>query len=264
MKAILLYIGKDNPNQFHLDLVKRICNVLNFELILIERLPPPTLNPILEIYQLIRLAKLPRADLYFCEGLQGTFYIARELGIINRDAKTVNIIAEPLLFLKDSPNIKWWLLSKLPILKRILGYFLQKNTLNIIIGDMYIKLLIKDFKINSYIKIPAGINDKLYNKLRNLKPNLKSNKVLILASLSSYDRIKWKGIDLARKALDEVVKVYPKVELEVIGYCLPEIKEQYSTKYFKFIGFKKDLDKELGNYSLSYHWDLEMHFLFPH
>jgi glycosyltransferase involved in cell wall biosynthesis len=217
---------------------------------LIERLPPPELNPISEVRELNKMAKLPKADLYFCEGLQGTFYLARSFGVIPKSSKTINILAEPLAFLDFPQNAKWRLLRH-KFAKRLLSKYLNQNTLNIIIGSMYTKLLKNDFKIKNYIEMPAGINNLLFDKLVKIRPDLSSNKIVILASLTSPERVKWKGIDIARKAMDEIVKVAPKVKLEVIGEYLPEVKQEYETDYFRFLGFKKDLKKELENYSLA-------------
>jgi glycosyltransferase involved in cell wall biosynthesis len=239
------------PHYFHLSLVKKICKELNWTLALVQRLPPPSLNPISELKMVYDLSKLPDADIYFIEGLQGTFYLARWLGIINKNKKTINIIAEPLVFLEDPPNVKWRLLKNVPLLKSSLKKALNENSLNIIVGGMYTEILTKEFKIKSYIEIPAGIEDNQYNVLKEVKPNLKSNKIVIIASLLSKDRVKWKGIDFAREVMDKVTKINPNLKLEVIGDYLPEIKKEYETEYFKFLGFKKDLTLILKEYSLA-------------
>jgi glycosyltransferase involved in cell wall biosynthesis len=241
------------PHHFHLSLVKKICKELNWNLALVQRLPPPSLNPISELKMVYDLSKLPDADIYFIEGLQGTFYLARWLGIINKNKKTINIIAEPLFFLENPPNIKWWLLKNITFFKSLLSKALAKNSLNIIIGDMYIRILRREFKVKSYITIPVGIENRLYNALKQIKPDLRSNKIVIVANLLSKDRIKSKGIDLARMVMDKVIKINPKLKLEVIGDYLPEIRKKYETEYFRFLGFKKggDLISALKDYSLA-------------
>jgi glycosyltransferase involved in cell wall biosynthesis len=251
MNAIFFYIGEKKPHHFHLSIARKICKEMNCTLRLIRRLPPPSLNPISEIKQLYDISKLPSADIYFIEGLQGTFYLARWFGIIDKNKKTINIIAEPLIFLEDPSNIKWWLLKNITIFKSMLKKALKENSLNIIIGNMYIETFKKEFGINNYIGMPAGIADHLYNSLKKIRPNLSSNKIVILASLLSKDRIKWKGIDLARVIMDEVVKINPNLTLEVIGEYLPEIKREYETKYFRFVGFKRNLVSSLKDYALA-------------
>jgi len=251
MNAIFFYIGEKKPHHFHLSIARKICKEMNCTLRLIRRLPPPSLNPILEIKQLYDISKLPSADIYFIEGLQGTFYFARWLGIIDKNKKTINIIAEPLASLEDPPNVKWKLLKNVPLLQSLLKKALNENSLNIIIGRMYTEILTKEFKIKSYIEMPAGIEDNRYNALKKIKPNLKSNKIVIIANLLSKDRVKWKGIDFAREVMDKATKINPNLKLEVIGDYLPEIKRGYETEYFKFLGFKKDLTLTLKEYSLA-------------
>ena len=251
MNAIFFYIGEKKPHHFHLSIARKICKEKNYTLKLIRRLPPPSLNPVLEIKQLYGLSKLQSADIYFIEGLQGTFYLARWLGIIDKNKKTINIIAEPLIFLEDPPNVKWWLLKNIPIFKSMLKKALKENSLNIIVGNMYFETLKKEFGVDHYVGMPAGIADHLYISLKKIRPNLSSNKIVMLASLLSKDRIKWKGIDLARAIMDKVVKINPNLKLEVIGEYLPEIKEEYETEYFRFLGFKRNLVSSLKDYALA-------------
>jgi len=147
-------------------------------------------------------------DVYFCEGTYIIPALAKKLGLLNKNAKIINILATLLLY-----YIK---IGKIRGLKKHLAIWLLREVdLFIPVSKMEDEIL-KEFlpDAKSIVVYPKPKKEIAEDLIKDKKmPALNSHKILSIGSFSAF----YKGMDLVYSAFKMVRKKIPDTELFIVG-----------------------------------------------
>jgi glycosyltransferase involved in cell wall biosynthesis len=203
MKVLFLYY---DPHYAHAEMAK----ALHADFYPAPKLRSDSSNMIIGGLQIIKsVITLPKNyDVYFCEGTYIIPALARKLGILNRKAKIVNILASPFLYYTKIGRIKG-------IRKKFALWLLKEVDLFVSVGKMEDKIL-KEILPNakSIVVYPKPKKEVVTALTKDTRiPNLNSYKLLIIGTNSAY----YKGVDIVYEAFKIVKKEFPKAELFIVG-----------------------------------------------
>jgi glycosyltransferase involved in cell wall biosynthesis len=206
MKVLFLYY---DPHYAHAEMAK----ALHADFYPAPKLRSDSSNIIIGGLQIVKsVLTLPKNyDVYFCEGTYIIPALARKLGILNRKAKIVNILASPFLYYTKIGRIKG-------IRKKFALWLLKEVDLFVSVGKMEDKIL-KEILPNakSIVVYPKPKKEVVTALTKDTRiPNLSSYKLLIIGTNSAY----CKGVDIVYEAFKIVKKEFPKAELFIVGKML--------------------------------------------
>lgn len=155
-------------------------------------------------------------DIFFCEGVREPLLFMKWFSLIRPPKKLITLMAnETLYFLSVK---KYGRLAEF-----IMKSFLKKCDSLICIGKYQAELAGKLFPEAKIYTIFNGIPSSRMTLLQNIKPDLESNKILVIANCASISRMHYKGLDLAVETFNLVLSKVKDIELHIIGECSKEV-----------------------------------------
>ncbi|MEM3245935.1 MAG: glycosyltransferase, partial [Candidatus Micrarchaeaceae archaeon] len=202
-KVLFLYY---DPHPFHAKMAKSVGSVFYAA----PKLKSESSNMFTGGIDIIKaVIDLPKNyDIYLCEGTYIIPAIAKRFGMLNKNAKIVNILASPMLYYIKTGLIKG-------LRKRFALSLLKNVDLFVSIGameDEFLKEILPT--AHSFISYPS-INKKLLTKIikTKTKPDLYNKKIIAVGTHDAY----YKGMDIIIEAFRIVKNKYPDTTLEIVG-----------------------------------------------
>jgi glycosyltransferase involved in cell wall biosynthesis len=192
-------------------------------------------NTIKSMTSLVHLPK--NYDIYLIEGNFITPIIARKLRLIQKNAKIIKYLGEPIFYRLLNGQTKG-------IKKKILDYFLKDVDAFICHGDWQVELLTKYLPNAKKMMVYTPILPEVFEHFTvdNKLPDLNSHNILLIGNGTQQSRVKYKGLDLAVNSVETVRKTYPDTKLNIIGKWDKKTLEEYKKYGFvKFLGYVPDL-----------------------
>jgi len=240
MKTLFLYY---DPHYAHAEMAK----ALNADFYPAPKLRSESSNILLGGLSIFKAVfTLPKNyDVYFCESTYIIPALARKLGLLNKKAMIVNILASPLLYYIKVGKIKG-------IRKQFALWLLKEVDLFISIGKMEDEIL-KEILPNakSIVTYPKPKKEVITSLLKDKRmPNLNSHRILTIGTNSAY----YKGIDIVYEAFKRVKKEFPDAELFIVGK-MPDLSNyvECNEKGVHCLGYVEDLGMVIKNSALYVH-----------
>jgi len=240
MKVLFFYYG---PHYAHAEMAK----VLHADFYPAPKLRSESRNTVVVGLGIAKsVLTLPKNyEVYFCEGTYVIPALARKLGLLNKNAKIVNILGDFLLYSIKTNRIKG-------IRKKFALWLLKEVDLFIAVSKMENELL-KEFLPNakSIVMYPKPKKEVIKILIKDTKlPDLDSHKILTIGSGSTYN----KGIDIVYKAFKLVKKEFPDAELFIVGN-IPDLPKyiNYNEGGVHCLGYVENLKKVIKNSALYVH-----------
>lgn len=155
-------------------------------------------------------------DIFFSEGVREPLVIRKWLGLFRRNQKLIALMAnENLYFIYTNKYGR-------------MVNFLMKSFLNncdalICIGKYQTELAHKLFPHTKTYTIFNGIPSTRMTLLQNIRPDIESNKILVIANCASISRMYYKGLDLTFEVFNYCLKVDQNIELHIAGDCSADV-----------------------------------------
>jgi len=181
----------------------------------------------------------PKDKNYLCEG---TFYVPallRKFGLLKRK-KIITLIASPLAYYLASGKTRG--------IKRWLVLWLLKEVDGIVAVSEFEYKLIKSIINKPIVTAYPPMDQRLYSKLRKIKPNLNSHRIIFIGNGPDWY---YKGIDLLIESFLKAKKEIPYLELYIIGKW--KIKPEWQVYGVHFLGNVKSIIPYLKKSSLCVH-----------
>lgn len=155
-------------------------------------------------------------DVFFCEGVREPLLFMNWFKLIKPPKQTIALMAnETLYFLSVK---KYGILAEF-----IMTSFLKKCDSLICIGKYQADLASKLLPYAKIYTIFNGIPSTRMTLLQNINPDLKSNKILVIANCASITRMHYKGLDLAVETFNLISCKFNEIELHIVGECSKEV-----------------------------------------
>ena len=215
MKTLFLYY---DPHYAHAEMAKE----LNADFYPSPKLKSESSNMLLGGLSILKAVfTLPKDyDVYFCEGTYIIPALARKLGLLNKKAKIVNILASPLLYYIKTGRIKG-------IRRKFALWLLKEVDLFVSIGKMEDEIL-KEILPNakSIVTYPRPKKEVVTALLKDERmPDLNSQIILTIGTHDAY----YKGIDIVYKAFKKVRKKFINAKLYIVGN-IPDLSKYVNCK----------------------------------
>jgi len=215
MKTLFLYY---DPHYAHAEMAKE----LNADFYPAPKLKSESSNMLLGGLSILKAVfTLPKDyDVYFCEGTYIIPALARKLGLLNKKAKIVNILASPLLYYIKTGRIKG-------IRRKFALWLLKEVDLFVSIGKMEDEIL-KEILPNakSIVTYPRPKKEVVTALLKDERmPDLNSQIILTIGTHDAY----YKGIDIVYKAFKKVRKKFINAKLYIVGN-IPDLSKYVNCK----------------------------------
>lgn len=168
------------------------------------------------IMSAVQFPKRKMYDIFFSEGVREIILIMKWLGLISKKQKIVALMANENLFLISTKQYSFFA-------NFLMVSFLKKCDALICIGSYQANLaqvILPKAKIHTIFN---GIPTDRMDKLNMINPNLASNKILVITHANSITRMHYKGTDLAFNVFNKLAKVFPHLELHIIGNCSNDV-----------------------------------------
>lgn len=177
---------------------------------------------------------LPKGyDVYFSETVFIVPVLAKKLGRIDKKAKIVDLVADPVLYNLNHD-------SKRTLFDWVHALFIKDVDAFVMDGDW--SELVKGVGMDvPTLATEPSTPDGFYNLLMNLGiDDYKDNRDILFVGHLRADRLKYKGIDLLLEAMEMLAEKYPDMRLYVTG--------DSSIKHEKVVltGFKKTDEEFIG------------------
>jgi len=200
----------------------------------------------LALGNLISAFSVPRNyDVYFVEGVNILFPFL---------AKKINLIRGKLIYLLAGGAL-YYLYSKILSFseRKILFDLLETSDGFICVGKMQRELLeLLEIEKPNEVVYPF-VEDKIFERLIKIRPNLNSKNILFIGSRPASDRFGWfyKGIDLLVESFKLIKREEKDATLTIVGSW--QVKKEWLFDGINFVGYQKDFTPYIQNSSLYLH-----------
>jgi glycosyltransferase involved in cell wall biosynthesis len=191
---------------------------------------------------------------YFLEGKYPLLILKRMIGKVSKKSKIISLFANPRLFYMknnyfyDNKDKK---IKRYPFLKKIVYKKLLKKIDGALCVGTFIANILRE--MNSKVKIKVVypfIEEKRYQKLQKIKPNLNSENILFIGNgPDPYV----KGLNLLIKSFNLLKEEFKDSKLYILGEWPKEIVEKLKSERVFFEGPQKNIEKYFKNSSLYVH-----------
>ena len=166
-------------------------------------------------------------DVFFTQEPYFMVGLMRWLGLIRSDQKLISLMdTHTLYFLLNDRYSK----STFEANKKLYSIY----DAFICVGEFQKKLLYQflgdDYK-GPVFTVFNGVNNKRFDLLKPIKPNLESNNIIFIGAIPSEGRVWYKGIDLMLESFGIIKKHLPDLTLTIIGEYNAALKNNLVEKY---------------------------------
>jgi len=195
---------------------------------------------------LISALSIPKNyDVYFVEGVNILFpFLAKRIKLIR--GKLIYLLAGGALYYLYSKILSF---SE----RKILFNLLETSDGFICVGKMQRELLeLLEIEKPNEIVYPF-VDDRLFERLIKIRPNLNSKNILFIGSRPASDRFGWfyKGIDLLVESFKLIKREEKDANLTIVGSW--QVKKEWLIDGINFVGYQKDFTPYIQNSSLYLH-----------
>jgi len=166
-------------------------------------------------------------DIYFTECVRIPLLLMKKMGLMKKHQKLIALMADEslyFLYAKRYPRIT----------QKLMYAFFKNADALICIGQLQTELAQKILPTAHHRKIFTifnGIPIQSYHSLKDIQPNLKTNKIIVIGDMSAEFRVWYKGMDIMLSVFDRYLSFNPEAELIVLGGKDVELINKYTANY---------------------------------